>query len=328
MDPRIDTWTPVDREAVIDLIVTIQRDEFQLPISAADQPDLDDVDGAYRSTGGEFWVARDDARVVGTIALIVIEPNTVVLRKLFVHPSARGSGDGVPSLAARLMETAVEWTRRSGYRTILLGTTDRMAAAHRFYAKHGFRPIPVERLPHEFPRMAVDSLFFQRDLLGVVSIRDYDPTWPALFEVERQRIESALAGTAVVVHHTGSTSVPELSAKPIIDITMTVPDSTDEASYVPALEAVGYTFHLREPEWFEHRLLHRDWPRVNLHVFSTGCDEVDRMLRFRDHLRTHAADRELYDRVKRELATREWEIVQDYADAKTSVVAEIMGRAE
>jgi GrpB-like predicted nucleotidyltransferase (UPF0157 family) len=240
-----------------------------------------------------------------------------------VHRDQRGAS----GLAALLMDTVVTWARRSGYRTILLGTTDRMGAAHRFYQKHGFTRIADDELPAVFPRMAVDSVFFRRDLPGVVHIRPYSARWPEQFEEQRQRLAGALEPLAVTIEHVGSTSVPGLPAKPIIDIDLTVPDSADEAAYAPQLTGIGYTFTMREPDWFAHRLFNRDWPRVNLHVFSTGCDEVDRMLAFRDHLRRDTADRELYARVKLDLAGREWDIVQDYADAKTEVVAEIMSRA-
>ena len=131
----------------------------------------------------------------------------------------------------------------------------------------------------------------------------------------------------MLVEHTGSTSVPGLAAKPIIDITLAVPDSGDEKSYVPALEAAGYVLRIREPDWFEHRVFKGPDTNVNLHVFSDGCAEIDRMVRFRDWLRTDQADRELYERTKRELAAREWTYVQDYADAKTLVVEEIVARA-
>ena len=112
-----------------------------------------------------------------------------------------------------------------------------------------------------------------------------------------------------------------------IDITLTVPDSTDERAYRPALEAAGYTFVHRESGWNEHRLFTRDWPRANLHVFTDGCAEVAQMTGFRDWLRAHADARALYERVKRELAARSWAEVQDYADAKTGVVTEIKARA-
>ncbi len=127
--------------------------------------------------------------------------------------------------------------------------------------------------------------------------------------------------------HVGSTSVPGLASKPIIDICLVVADPSDEAAYVPALEAAGYTLRIREPEWFEHRLFKGPDTDVNLHVYPKGCPEIERYLLFRDQLRTNAADRELYERTKRELAQRNWRYVQNYADAKTEVVEAIIGRA-
>jgi len=162
---------------------------------------------------------------------------------------------------------------------------------------------------------------------GPVVLVDYDPEWPALYEREETRIRGALGETALQVEHAGSTSVPGLAAKPIIDIVLVVPDSADERAYVPALEAAGYVLRIREPEWFEHRALKGTDPAVNLHVFSPDCAEVERMLLFRDHVRRDRADRELYERTKRELAQREWKYVQHYADAKTDVVEAILERA-
>ena len=112
-----------------------------------------------------------------------------------------------------------------------------------------------------------------------------------------------------------------------VDIALEVPDSADEAAWVPALEAAGYRVAIREPDWFEHRCLKGPDTNVNLHVFSAGCEEVDRMLRFRDHLRADTADRELYAATKRQLAARDWKYVQHYADAKSAVIAEIMARS-
>ncbi|HZX56777.1 MAG TPA: GrpB family protein [Ilumatobacteraceae bacterium] len=160
-----------------------------------------------------------------------------------------------------------------------------------------------------------------------VVLEPYSPEWPLLFEHEARCIETALEGLAVQVHHSGSTSVPGLRAKPIIDITLVVPDSTDEDQYVPALVEAGYEFLMREPDWFEHRLLRRLEPRVNVHVFTVGSPEIERMLAFRDHLRVNDDDRSLYESTKLSLAEREWETVQDYADAKTQVVSEILARA-
>jgi GrpB-like predicted nucleotidyltransferase (UPF0157 family) len=160
-----------------------------------------------------------------------------------------------------------------------------------------------------------------------VVLAEPDAEWPAQFAQQETRIRSALGPAAVEVHHAGSTSVPGLAAKPVIDVLLVVADPTDEAAYVPALEETGYVLHLREPEWHGHRLLKDTAPRVNLHVFGPDCAEVARMLAFRDHLRRDPADRELYESTKRDLASRSWERVQDYADAKSDVVSDIMDRA-
>lgn len=160
-----------------------------------------------------------------------------------------------------------------------------------------------------------------------ITLADYAPEWPRLFAREAERIRSVL-GDAVLVEHAGSTSVPGLCAKPIIDIVLAVPDSADEPSYVPALEAAGYVLRIREPEWFEHRVFKGPDTNINLHVFTTGAAEIDRMLRFRDRLRAHPADRDRYAAVKRELAQRTWRHVQHYAEAKTAIVTEIMARAD
>jgi GrpB-like predicted nucleotidyltransferase (UPF0157 family) len=165
-----------------------------------------------------------------------------------------------------------------------------------------------------------------RQYLDVV-VADYDPEWPRLFERVAERIRAALGERALQIEHTGSTSVPGLAAKPIIDITLVVEDTTEEAAYVPPLEAAGYVLRTREPDWYEHRMLRGADPTVNLHVFSRGCEEVQRMTAFRDHLRGDAADRELYERTKRDLAGRNWRFGQNYADAKSGVIQEIMARA-
>jgi len=166
-----------------------------------------------------------------------------------------------------------------------------------------------------------------RPLAGPVEIHDYDPDWPRLYEREEGRIRAALGDRVIRIEHVGSTSVPGLPAKPLIDVALEVPDSADEAAYVPALEAAGYRLRIREPEWFEHRLLKGPDTDVNVHVFTAECNEVGRMLLFREWLRGNAADRELYAVKKRELAGREWKYMQQYADAKTAVVDEIMARA-
>ena len=160
-----------------------------------------------------------------------------------------------------------------------------------------------------------------------ITLVDYDAAWPGLFAREDQRIRGALGDKVLRLEHTGSTSVPGLAAKPIIDMTLIVPDSSDEDAYVKPLEAVGYVLRIRERDWYEHRVLKGPDTNVNLHVFSPGSPELDRMVGFRDWLRTHDDDRDLYERTKRELAAHEWQYVQHYADAKTAVVEEIIARA-
>lgn len=162
MSYRIATWATADRDDVLGLIVAIQRGEFGLQITAADQPDLADVVGFYQAGGGEFWVARHDGSVVGTIAAIEMGNDTVALRKLFVAREHRG-GTG---LAALLMQTLVAWANGRGVRTIYLGTTAIMSAAHRFYEKHGYVLIDGGELPASFPRMRVDTRFYRKHLDG------------------------------------------------------------------------------------------------------------------------------------------------------------------
>jgi GrpB-like predicted nucleotidyltransferase (UPF0157 family) len=167
-----------------------------------------------------------------------------------------------------------------------------------------------------------------KPLTGPIRMVDYDPGWPHRFELEAARLRSALGDLALRIEHTGSTSVPHLPAKPIIDIVLVVADSAKETAYAPALEKAGYRLRVREPGWHEHRMFKGPETDVNLHVFSTGCPEIDRMLTFRDWLRTSTCDRELYARSKRALAQKDWKYTQNYADAKTAVIEEIISRAQ
>jgi GrpB-like predicted nucleotidyltransferase (UPF0157 family) len=166
-----------------------------------------------------------------------------------------------------------------------------------------------------------------RPLSGPIELRDYDPGWPVRYAEHASRVRAALGERVVRIEHVGSTSVPGLVAKPIIDIVLEVPDTADEPAYVGDLEAAGYALRIREPDWFEHRLFRTAAEDVNLHVFPAGCPETERMVRFRDWLRADTPDRELYARTKHELAVRGWKYMQQYADAKTDVVEQILTRA-
>jgi GrpB-like predicted nucleotidyltransferase (UPF0157 family) len=161
---------------------------------------------------------------------------------------------------------------------------------------------------------------------GPVTLAAYDPGWPALFEREAARLRGELGPQILLLEHIGSTSVPGLAAKPIIDILMVVADPADESGYVAPLEQAGYRLVIREPDWHQHRVLKGPDTDINLHVHAEGSPEIGRNLRFRDHLRADQADRELYQRAKQELAGRHWAYIQQYADAKSDVVEDILRR--
>ena len=184
----------------------------------------------------------------------------------------------------------------------------------------GRPPTPVE----EIRAVTIGELAL---LAGPIVLADYDPAWPGLFEREAARIRSILGDRIRLLEHTGSTSVPGLAAKPIIDMVLAVPDSAVEASYAPDLEGGGYVLRIREPDWYEHRVFKGPDTAVNLHVFTVGSPEIDRILAFRDRLRARDDERDLYERTKRELAAQDWDYMQHYADAKTAVVETIIARA-
>lgn len=161
---------------------------------------------------------------------------------------------------------------------------------------------------------------------GNVLIVDYDPTWPEMFRREEARIRGALGERALLVEHIGSTAVPGLPAKPCIDIMLAVADSADEPAYVPDLEAAGYVLRIREPEWNEHRVFKGREINLNLHVWTIDDPELKRHRDFRDWLRLHKDDRDRYAEAKRSLGSETWSTMQDYAEAKNDIVAEIQGR--
>jgi GrpB-like predicted nucleotidyltransferase (UPF0157 family) len=157
----------------------------------------------------------------------------------------------------------------------------------------------------------------------IVRIVEYDAQWVRRFEDQRLRIERALRGTASLIEHIGSTAVPGLSAKPIIDILAAVPSVEDEGAYRHSLGDAGYALRVREPG---HRLFKTAARDVHLHLWDAS-DEIERHLRFRDRLRQNAPDRQLYERTKRELAKRAWNDSNEYAEAKAEVISQILARA-
>jgi GrpB-like predicted nucleotidyltransferase (UPF0157 family) len=160
-----------------------------------------------------------------------------------------------------------------------------------------------------------------------IVIMDYNPLWPETFQKHAALITQALGPKALCIEHVGSTSVPGLAAKPIIDIVVVVEDSSAEDAWLPALLAAGYVLRVREPDWHQHRMLRTPGLEVHVHIFSSGCTEVERMIVFRNHLRRDANDRQRYEELKRHLATQDWPDINDYATAKTELVEQIVARA-
>jgi GrpB-like predicted nucleotidyltransferase (UPF0157 family) len=163
-----------------------------------------------------------------------------------------------------------------------------------------------------------------------VDIAEPDPTWPDQFVRLAGQIHAALGASALAVTHVGSTAVPGLAAKPVIDIDVGVADPAEEAAYVPALEALGYRLVIREPWWHEHRCLRGEDPLSFVHVFGPDCPEAQRHIIFRDHLSSHADDRALYEATKRTAMDATMAIgghTMDYNAAKQAVIREIYARA-
>ncbi|WP_245884662.1 GNAT family N-acetyltransferase [Glaciihabitans tibetensis] len=198
--------------------------------------------------------------------------------------------------------------------------------ARRLYERHGF----------VFEHADPVGVFLVRDpsapqvlLVGgtekrLLELHDYDERWPAVFADHAHRIRDALAASDSDVEHIGSTSVPGLAAKPIIDIAVTVNDLTAEGQYLDALGGVGYELRVREPG---HRLMRTPERDVHVHIYERGDQAVTEYLVFRDHLRADADDRALYEETKRRLLAKDWDDMNAYADAKTDVISEIKSRA-
>ena len=163
--------------------------------------------------------------------------------------------------------------------------------------------------------------------MKLIHIVNYDSSWPGTFQIHAAKIAEALGEVALRIEHIGSTSVPGLAAKPIIDILLVVEDSANESAYLPQLEAAGYELRVREPEWHEHRMFRTPERDVHVHIYSAGCPEIQRNLLFRDRLRINIDDRRRYEQTKRELAKQDWAAMDDYATAKTDVVESIIAAA-
>lgn len=175
-------------------------------------------------------------------------------------------------------------------------------------------------------RLAAATIGDRQLLNSTIYLSPYNPDWPSQFLQHAKLIREALLEKVLLLEHVGSTSVPGLAAKPIIDMILAVADSADESAYVPPLEAKGFVLRIREPDWFEHRMFKSPDIAGNLHIFSVGCSEIDRMVTFRNWLREHDDDRLLYEQTKRDLAAYTWKDIQHYADAKAEIIKAILDR--
>lgn len=195
-------------------------------------------------------------------------------------------------------------------------------------------PVTVAQIlaPSEEKPELVERIAF-RTIKPPITILKPNPEWPQRFEEVKERIEKALGTFILDIAHAGSTSVPGLPAKDIIDVDLTLKDATDEASYVKPLEEAGFRFLLREPQWLQHRFFVENWPKayhVNLHVWGPDSPEVVRHRIFRDWLRKTPADLELYAKVKYEAAEQTavaGDSMVEYTQRKEKTIQEILGRA-
>ncbi len=170
-----------------------------------------------------------------------------------------------------------------------------------------------------------DKNTLETGLIGGVEKRSivqvpHDREWKWKFKKHRDIIASTLGRHALRIEHIGSTSVPHLSAKPIIDILLVVKDSSREETYLPALIRRGYELRVREPDFEEHRMLRTREKDVHIHVLSEGSPEIDRYLSFRNRLRAHPEVRNRYQALKRRLARADWADINEYADAKSDFI--------
>jgi GrpB-like predicted nucleotidyltransferase (UPF0157 family) len=189
-------------------------------------------------------------------------------------------------------------------------------------------PSPEEITKHWYDEPDVEYVRPPRPRADIV-ITEYDEQWPRLAAIEVQRITDALGEQLVSLEHVGSTSVPGLPAKPILDLDLAVPDPVQEDAYIPQLEAAGYEFRFRERSWHEHRFLRRDVPHVNLHVFGPGSPELIRHRLLRDWLRTHPDDAAAYADIKRrsaEASNASAEEVMDYNRRKEPFIRDLLDR--
>jgi len=158
----------------------------------------------------------------------------------------------------------------------------------------------------------------------VIEIISYDDSWPLKYVEHKNKIIEALGDSKINIEHIGSTAVPHLSAKPIIDILLVVKDSSNEDEYLDKMESAGYQLRVREPDFHEHRMFRTIERDVHIHILSNGSSEIERYISFRNRLRTNGLDRNNYEKLKLKLATKQWEDMNEYAEAKSEIIERII----
>ncbi len=161
-----------------------------------------------------------------------------------------------------------------------------------------------------------------------IDIVAYRPVWVTEFMQHEEKIRNALGSVALCIEHIGSTSVPELAAKPVIDMLVVVDDPSKEDLYLPAMIECGYELRVREPDFEEHRMFRTPERDVHIHIFPKGSGEIERYLLFRDFLRFDSETRIKYETLKRKLSTLNWADMNEYADAKTSFIEDVIKTAK
>jgi GNAT superfamily N-acetyltransferase len=160
-DVKIKVFSAPYLKEVTKLILDIQQGEFGVPITLEQQPDLNNIATFYQRANGNFWVALHKDHVVGTIALVDIGNSRVALRKMFVHEKFRGKQYRTGQL---LLDEALDWMKQKKCNQVFLGTLDVFKAAHKFYRKNGFEEVSKNDLPENFPKMALDNMFFKKEI--------------------------------------------------------------------------------------------------------------------------------------------------------------------
>ncbi|MFT2112746.1 GrpB family protein [Marinomonas sp. 2405UD68-3] len=160
-----------------------------------------------------------------------------------------------------------------------------------------------------------------------IKIVQHQVEWKNIFSFHRNAIEEALGEKALLIEHIGSTSVPGLAAKPIIDIVVAVKDAADERDYLGALISAGYQLRVREPDFFQHRMVRTPKRDTHIHIFSEGCGEIEKYLLLRDYLRNKKEARDEYEQVKLAFSKQSWTDMNAYADAKGLVIQKLLHEA-